>query len=209
MARKGYCLPCRFERSTLEAMEAYTSSDQGVLRARLDALPENIKGEVIGDTLYTMPRPRMRHMRASSFIVHHIGGKFDFDDDGHGGWWIVVEPGIEFPGASEVSPDVAGWRRSTMPEYPPIDEPIRTVPDWVCEVLSPSSSKYDQGVKREFYSKVGVSWFWIVDPLNRYVIVRELVDGSWVIRAVVGDEEKVRLPPFEETEIPINRMWAP
>lgn len=43
--------------------------------------------------------PPCWHARAALFLGHHVGGAFDFDDGGPGGWWILVEPGIELPGA--------------------------------------------------------------------------------------------------------------
>jgi Uma2 family endonuclease len=105
--------------------------------ALLEALPESQKGEIIDGELHVLPRPRFRHGRASGFFGYHLGGPFDFDPNGPGGWWILIQPGINLPGSPEVSPDLAGWRRSTLPEPPPENEPLRTVPDWVCEVLSP------------------------------------------------------------------------
>jgi Uma2 family endonuclease len=179
------------------------------LWARLEALPGNVKGEIIDGELYTQPRARFRHARATGFLGRHLGGGFDYDEDGPGGWWIVPEPGIELPDAPEVSPDVAGWRHTTMPQPPHPDEPIQIVPDWVCEVLSPSNARYDLLIKFPFYARVGVSWLWRVDTRDQTLQVMELVQGAWVIRATCSDEKAVRLPPFEAIEIPIGRMWVP
>ena len=55
----------------------------------------------------------------------------------------------------EISPDVAGWRRERMPELP-VNEPIRMVPDWVCEILSPTTRRHDMLRKQPYYAKVGV-----------------------------------------------------
>jgi Uma2 family endonuclease len=61
-----------------------------------------------------------------------------------GGWWlgISVEVGLE---THEVFlPDVAGWRIDRVPE-PPRGRPVRIRPDWVCEILSPSTMRRDRG----------------------------------------------------------------
>ena len=55
------------------------------LWARLEALPPNVKGEIIDGELYTQPRPRFRHARATGFLGHHLGGGFDYDEGGPGG----------------------------------------------------------------------------------------------------------------------------
>jgi Uma2 family endonuclease len=178
------------------------------LWAKLEALPEGVKGEIIDGELHVQPRPRFRHARATGFLSRHLGGSFDFDDGGPGGWWIVPEPGIELPGAPEVSPDLGGWRRERMPE-PPEDEPIRLVPDWVCEVLSPSNARHDRLVKLPFYARVGVPWIWLVDTRDQTLQVLELRDGAWSLRGSFGPDAVIRAEPFEAIEIPLARMWLP
>jgi putative transposase len=77
--------------------------------------------------LYTQPRPRAVHARANTALGRWLGGPYDLDPEGPGGWWILVEPGIELPGSPEVAPDLAGWRRERLSQLPS-DEPIRVVP---------------------------------------------------------------------------------
>ncbi len=177
------------------------------LWAELEQLPEHLKGEIIDGELFVQPRPRFRHGRVTGFLSRHVGGSFDYDDDGPGGWWIIPEPGIELPGAPEVSPDVGGWRRARMPLPPEPSRAITLAPDWVCEVLSPSNKRWDLLKKFPFYARVGVPWLWVVDPPSRTLEIRTLRQSAWSIVSTHGDEERARLPPFEEIEIPLARMW--
>jgi Uma2 family endonuclease len=181
------------------------------LWAELEALPEHLKGEIIDGQLYVQARPRPRHARGIGFLGRFLGGSFDYDADGPGGWWIVPEPGIELPRAPEVSPDLAGWRREALPQLPPEDQPFRTVPDWVCEVLSPSNARYDQQTKAPFYASVGVPWLWLVDTRSRLIEVRRLAaglaTGKWLVEGVFSEEPAARIPPFEAIEIPLHRLW--
>ncbi len=78
----------------------------------LDA-PPNMVAEVVGGTLVTHPRPAAPHARASSGLGAKIGGPFDFDRDGPGGWWIIDEPELHL-GDDILVPNVAGWRRVTL-----------------------------------------------------------------------------------------------
>ena len=82
----------------------------------LDA-PAHLVAEIINGTLYTHPRPASRHARASSVLDRKIGGPFDNDPGGPDGWWIIFEPELHFD-EEIVVPDLAGWRRERMPEYP-------------------------------------------------------------------------------------------
>jgi Uma2 family endonuclease len=179
------------------------------LIARLNALPESQKGEIIDGELFVQPRPRFRHARATAFMVRYLGGPFDLDDGGPGGWWIVPEPGIELPNAPEVSPDVGGWRRERMPAPPPEGEPLRLAPDWVCEVLSPSNRRWDLKKKFPFYPRVGVPWLWVVDPPAETISVRRLEGSEWHVVVEVVGGETAALPPFLEVELPLGRLWLP
>jgi Uma2 family endonuclease len=185
-----------------------TESSPAELWARLEALPEHLKGEIIDGQLYVQARPRPRHARGIGFFGHFLGGSFDYDEDGPGGWWMVPEPGIELPRAPEVSPGLAGWRRETLPSLPPEGDPFRTVPDWVCEVLSTSNARYDQQTKAPFYASVGVPWLWMVDTRSHLIEVRRLDRGKWVVEAVFSDEREARMPPFDAVAVPLHRLWV-
>ena len=54
---------------------------------------------------------------------------------------------------------------------------IQGAPDLVVEILSPSTTRRDWGVKRELYAKHGVREYWIADPANKMVWVMLLKDG--------------------------------
>ena len=82
----------------------------------LDAPPHKV-AEVISGTLHTHPRPAARHAWASSGLGMKIDPPFNYGDDGPGGWWIVFKPELHL-GEDIVVPDLAGWRRETMPKYP-------------------------------------------------------------------------------------------
>jgi Uma2 family endonuclease len=174
--------------------------------ADLEALPPNVKGEIIDDELYVQPRPRAAHASVEGTIVGELQGPYQRGRGGPGGWWILPEPGIELPGSPEVSPDVAGWRRERMPKLP-AGEPIRVVPDWICEVLSPHTRGYDLVTKRRFYARVGVEWLWYVDVEARSVTVSRLEGGTWREVAVHGEDEKARLEPFAVVEVDLASWW--
>ena len=71
-------------------------------------LPENLVGEILAGNLYTHPRPAPKHARAYSALGSSVGGPFDFNSDGPGGWWILDEPELHL-GNDILVPDLAGW----------------------------------------------------------------------------------------------------
>jgi Uma2 family endonuclease len=172
--------------------------------ADLDALPPHVKGEIIEGVLYTMTRPRGRHQHTGLRIGADVGAPFDWGTQG--GWWILPEPGIEFPGTPEVSPDVAGWRRDRLPELPE-DGPITVVPDWVCEILSASTRRHDLLVKKPYYASIGVAHHWLVDLAARTVTAYRLDGGRWLELGVWGDATDARIEPFDALPLDVSSWW--
>jgi Uma2 family endonuclease len=176
--------------------------------ADLDALPPGIVGEIIEGVLYTMTKLRAPHQRTALKIGSGIGDPFDDGRGGPGGWWIITEPGIELPNTPEISPDVAGWRRDRLPKLPR-KEPIRVVPDWVCEILSPTTRRHDMLHKLPYYARIGVPSMWLVDLEARVLTVQRLESGRWVTIGAYSDETEVRIEPFDAVSLDVARWWPP
>jgi Uma2 family endonuclease len=173
----------------------------------LEKLPPGVKGEIIEGVLYTQPRPRFQHQVASVNIGGDLVGPFGRGHGGGpGGWWIVTEPGIELPDAPEISPDLGGSRRERLPE-PPADGRLRLAPDWVCEVLSPSTRRHDFLIKKPYYAKNGVPQHRIVDVEARVVLGYRLEKGEWVELGTWGDEVDARIKPFEAIPLDVRGWW--
>ncbi len=170
----------------------------------LDA-PAHMVAEIVEGALHMQPRPASRHALAGSSLGIEIGGPFQKGRGGPGGWWIVDEPELHF-GEDIVVPDLAGWRRERMPDYP--DVPYFTqAPDWVCEVLSPSTRKFDLEKKRPVYAREGVGHLWFVDPGARTLEAFALEDGSWRPVGAAREDEPVSFPPFEAVTFPLDALW--
>ena len=110
------------------------------------ALPPNVVGEIIAGELLAQPRPGTRHANAASALGEELGPPFRRGRGGPGGWIFLDEPELHF-GEDVVVPDLAGWRRSRMPELPDLPY-LDLAPDWICEVLSPSTVRVDRVLKR-------------------------------------------------------------
>jgi len=73
---------------------------------------------------------------------------------------------------------------------------VTSVPDWICEVLSPRTAAVDQGQKRRAYHEAGVEHDWLIDPTNGTLAVLERAERDYLIVLVAGRDEVVRAPPF-------------
>jgi Uma2 family endonuclease len=175
-------------------------------RADLEALPRTVKGEIIDGVLYAMTRPRPKHQAIAGRMMASLEPPFGLGKGGPGGWWILPEPGIELERAPEISPDIAGWERTRLAALP--DGPIRVVPDWVCEILSPTTRRHNLLVKVPYYASIGVRYLWLVDLDGRALLVSKLVGAHWVDQQRFGDETAARIEPFEDIELNVAEWWT-
>ncbi len=176
----------------------YPAKKNATYQDVLDA-PPHMVAEILDGDLSLQPRPAAPHAFAASGMGFDLGNPFQRGRGGPGGWWIVFEPELHLD-SDVVVPDLAGWRQERMPVFPDGNW-FDVVPDWVCEVPSPSTRRIDLVQKARIYARRGVPWLWFVDPLDRIVEVRRLLEGRWVVEATVDDEEAHRLPPFDAIEL--------
>ena len=170
----------------------------------LDA-PAHRVAEIVDGTLYTHPRPAPPHAWAGSVLGAKIGDPFSYDADGPGGWWIIDEPELH-PSEDILVPDLAGWRRERIPKLP--DAAYFTLaPDWVCEVLSPSTRRLDLHGKRPVYAREGVRHLWLVDPTDRTLEAFELHEGRWLLIASAEDDDPISIRPFDAITFSLGDLW--
>jgi Uma2 family endonuclease len=175
--------------------------------ADLEALPPHVKGEIIEGVLYTMTRPRARHQLVATVVGSRLYDPFGAGRGGPGGWWILIEPGIELPTTPEIAPDLAGWRRERLVELPE-DSSITVVPDWVCEILSPGTRRHDLLVKKPYYARLGVPFHWLIDREARTLTAYRLEAEHWIDLGTWGDEPAARIPPFDAVAMDVSSLWG-
>jgi Uma2 family endonuclease len=169
------------------------------------AVPDHLVAEILDGELYTSPRPAPRHADASSGIGGALRGPFDRGRGGPGGWRILDEPELHLA-PDIVVPDLAGWRRDRMPRLP--DEAYFTIsPDWICEVVSPSTAAMDRVKKLTIYARELVAHAWLVDPLAQTLEVLRLDAGRWTIVATWAGASSVRAEPFEALDLDLTLLW--
>lgn len=173
--------------------------------ADLCAVPDNFVAEILGGELYASPRPASAHAHAAHLLGFELTGPFEVGQNGPGGWWFLSEPELHF-GADVVVPDIAGWRRERMPTIPNVAH-FTLAPDWLCEVLSPSTKAIDCRKKLPIYAREGVGHVWLVDPLLQTLEVLRLESQRWSVVAAHEADAKVRAEPFDAIELGLRALW--
>lgn len=168
--------------------------------------PEHLIAEIVDGVLHTHPRPTLVHSYANTSLGAMLRDFFDRGGgNGAGGWVILFEPELHL-GKDILVPDVASWRRERMPAPP--DTAYATVaPDWVCEILSPSTRALDQGAKRDIYAREGIAHLWFVDPEAQTLEVFELRDGHWTLLETATGDAEIAPPPFSAAPFNLGDLW--
>ena len=170
------------------------------------SVPSHLLAELINGQLITSPRPAPPHARAASSLNGELHGPFDRGRSGPGGWIILYEPELHLNGDVLV-PDIAGWRRERMPALPQTSA-FELAPDWVCEVLSPSTAALDRTAKVPIYAREGVVHVWLIDPLAQTLEALRLDNGAYRIIGAWSGDAVVHCEPFEALGIALNELWS-
>ncbi|HEU0033150.1 MAG TPA: Uma2 family endonuclease [Kofleriaceae bacterium] len=168
--------------------------------------PSNMVAEIAGGELRLSPRPGAPHTAAASVLGQLLGPPFQFGSGGPGGWLILDEPELHLD-EDILVPDLAGWRRHRMPHVP-AGAAFTIAPDWVCEVLSPSTAINDRSEKLPIYARAGIEHAWLVDPRYRTVEVFRRQGSQWLLLCAVTGDVRVRAEPFDAIELDLSHLWA-
>lgn len=170
------------------------------------AVPDHRVAEILDGELVTSPRPASTHARAALDLGAELHLSFGKGRGGPGGWVILIEPELHL-GEHVLVPDLAGWRRERMPEMPQIVG-FELAPDWVCEVLSPSTVARDRVRKLPIYAAQKVHHAWLVDANARTLEVFRLDGESWRLVGTWEGDARVRAEPFDAIELELGGLWA-
>ena len=171
----------------------------------LYSIPDNMIGEIIDGELIVHPRPSRKHAYATSNLSRVLPAYRVGEGGGPGGWIFLIEPEIGL-GEHTMVPDLAGWKIERFP----IEEDhnwISATPDWVCEILSPSTLRTDKVKKMPIYAHHGVGHIWLIDPAVMTMDTFRLEGGKWVLMGSFTENDKVRAEPFQEIEINLEELW--
>jgi Uma2 family endonuclease len=148
------------------------------------------------------------HGRTQSRISSVLGvfDRLPGGPDRPGGWLFATEVDLFFDEANTLRPDVAGWRRSRLLEFP--DEfPLRTIPDWTCEILS-TNRRHDLVRKKRVHHRHHVPHYWVLDPVEGTLLVQRWTEAGYADVLSAERGERVHAEPFEALEIAVGAFFG-
>lgn len=171
------------------------------------AYPEDERVEILDGVVVAQASPLPEHNEIVLCVAERLRASFRHGRGGPGGWWILGDIDVRFAPHDVVRPDLVGWRQERLPS-PWGKRPVDVVPDWVCEVSSPSTRNHDRGPKMRLFARYGVPHYWLIEPSG--AIEAYTLEGGrwiWINRYELG--AVVRIPPFEAIELPLTELFPP
>jgi Uma2 family endonuclease len=170
--------------------------------AEFIALPDDDRRELVAGELLELEVSDRDHAQIIALL-----GAFLTQWRLSGGNGLVLGSGykVRIDDDTGLMPDVQYFRRGrVIPEYG-LEE---GGPDLAIEVISPSSGRFDRGIKLESYGAIGTAEYWIVDPkqqtLHRYL----LRDGALKLEEILQGDVNFHPGTFSGLQIPLAQLWT-
>lgn len=175
----------------------------------LENLPGDVRAEIIHGAVVQKAGSSGEHGTSQLTFGGVLARRFQRGPGGRwpGGWWFVAEAEVEYEAHEVYVHDVAGWRRDRMPAAP-TGRPARVRPDWACEVLSPTTAKRDRVDKFQVLHRWEVPHYWLVDPLERTLVVYRWQPRGYLVALTAGAGDVVRAEPFDAVELKVSVLFG-
>jgi Uma2 family endonuclease len=159
--------------------------------------------ELIDGVLVEKAAPSPEHGSAQLGLGDVLGPFRGRDGGGRGpgGWWLMTEVEVRY-GADVYRHDAVGFRRELHPVRPS-GLPASARPDWVCEILSRSTARYDMVQKLRTLHSAGVPFYWLLDPERATLTVLKHEPQSYATLLTAASGEVVHAEPFAAHPIAI------
>lgn len=178
---------------SVDGKKTYTVAD-------IEALPEGERAELIDGELFMMAAPALIHQDMLTWLTVRIGS---YVMKHKGSCKVVPAPFAVYVKDDEynyVEPDIV-----VICDRDRLDEKgCHGAPDWVIEIVSPSSKTMDYVRKLALYQEAGVREYWIVDPVQEGITVYELEAGRGPVLHAFTDQVKVGI--YEEFNLDFNEF---
>lgn len=157
-------------------------------------LDEDKRAEFLCGEIIIHSPARALHIIVLKKLAHLLD---DFIESSVTGGLLLQEQAMVRLERSDVMPDLVFFNEETATSIKP-DTKLFPVPDFIVEVLGPSTEKYDRGAKMKEYAANGVAEYWIVDPDKKLIEQYELHRGEYQRKATVRPGEMLHAVVLRE-----------
>ena len=165
-------------------------------------LPENVRAELIDGQIYYMTAPSRVHQEIVSFLHLEIGDHLRSKKG----------PCKVYPAPFAVKLFSEDDRNVVEPDISVICDPNKLTdrgctgaPDWIVEIISPTTSSHDYIRKLNLYADAGVKEYWIVDPLSKKIFVYYLEQEDFKADSYTF-QDKIKVNIYDDLWIDLTEL---
>jgi Uma2 family endonuclease len=165
-------------------------------------LPDDKRYELVEGELFWVPSPNLGHQRIlgklwTAISIHVEGNRL--------GEVFFAPCDVVFSEISVAQPDLLFVSKGRLGIL--TDANIQGPPDLVVEILSPSTSQRDLGIKRNLYAKYGVREYWVVDPNSKTIEVLSLTEAGYRTEAIVPRTGRLSTGLFPDLDLNLTEIF--
>jgi len=172
--------------------------------AELEAVPEHLVAEIIDGELVTHSHGHWPLATLRTALSYELHRAFPVHTWHRSGWLILDLPELHL-GSQIIVPDICAWRADRVTVLP--DDHFDYAPNWVCEILSDQTARYDRGRKREIYAERGVSDLWFLDCRSGLLETFGLSGRRYSWTATYRQTDDITASPFDAVSFPLSALW--
>ncbi|RJW51655.1 Uma2 family endonuclease [Clostridiales bacterium TF09-2AC] len=155
------------------------------------SLPDGERAELINGQIYYMAPPSRKHQEIAGELFTSIN---NYIHSNGGPCKPYIAPFAVYLHENDktyVEPDISVICDPNKLN----DKGCSGAPDWIIEIVSPSSKPMDYYTKLSLYRDAGVREYWIVDPLRQIILVYDMEHGDSPVIHSFNDSIPVRIYP--------------
>ena len=184
-------------------METFEKERLWTYSELLEAMPAETLCEIIENKLFMSPAPNTEHQEISGeleFLMrsfckkNKLGKIYDAPFD------VIVDE------ANVVQPDIIFISNANLDKLS--KRGFEGVPDLVVEIISPSTFYRDSHEKKDFYEKIGVQEYWLIEPANRIIEVFFLENQKYQLHSLVVEKGKAQSKILEGFEVKAKEIFV-
>jgi Uma2 family endonuclease len=166
-------------------------------------MTEQEKVEFINGEIVCHSPAKKRHIQASGLLYKLLDTYTEVYDLG----FVAIEKALAKFSRNDYEPDICFFNKEKEKQIQP-DTMFFPVPDFIVEILSPSTEKNDRGVKFRDYAHHGVKEYWIIDPekqtIEQYLLQDDKKEFELFVKIHEGEIESKAVKGFR---IPLKAVF--
>lgn len=165
-------------------------------------LKDNVKAEFINGEIVMHSPVKRGHLNVNSFLTHLLQTHASLYDLGE----VSSEKALIGLTRNDYEPDICFWNKERTSDFDD-NTMVHPAPDFIVEILSKSTERYDRGIKFDDYAKHGVQEYWLVSYMKKTIEKFTLIKENYVLDKLYKSDEVIESQVLRGFKIPVAAIF--